>query len=127
MKQKRNTFQRKTVFETVGELHGHPTANQVYLKAREKCPNISRGTVYRNLNVLSDDKRINRIKVPGIVRYDSKLEPHYHFICTACHEVSDVPIPYQSQLNDRLAKDTGFKVNLHRTVFEGICEKCREE
>ena len=68
--QYRNTRQRKIVLEAVQEHHDHPSADQIYLEIRAKDPRISRGTVYRNLNILSEEGQITHVKVPGADRYD---------------------------------------------------------
>lgn len=81
--QYRNTRQRKIVLEAVQEHHDHPSADQIYLEIRAKDPKISRGTVYRNLNILSEEGQITHVKVPGADRYDCRTDFHYHLICTA--------------------------------------------
>ena len=78
--QYRNTRQRKIVLEAVQEHHDHPSADQIYLEIRAKDPRISRGTVYRNLNILSEEGQITHVKVPGADRYDCRKDFHYHQI-----------------------------------------------
>lgn len=85
--QYRNTRQRKIVLEAVQEHHDHPSADQIYLEIRAKDPRISRGTVYRNLNILSGEGQITHVKVPGADRYDCRTDFHYHLICTGCGAV----------------------------------------
>ena len=124
MKQQRNSRQRQMVLEAVRGRCDHPTADQIYLDVRARDEKISRGTVYRNLGVLSEDGEITDAKVPAADRYDSRLDRHYNLFCTGCGRVFDAPVPYQMQFDAQVAQQTGFKVNRHRVVFEGLCPVC---
>ncbi|NLY06638.1 MAG: transcriptional repressor [Spirochaetales bacterium] len=125
MKQRRETRQRQIILEAVRGNCNHPSADQIYLELRASGDKISRGTVFRNLNCLSDDGEINRVKVPGADRYDCRLERHYHLICTSCDAVMDAPLDYQAELDQKIADATGFSITRHLTVFEGICLCCK--
>ena len=126
MKQQRNTRQRQLVLEAVQDHCDHPTADQIYLDVRARDSRISRGTVYRNLGILEDNGEILHVKVPSADRFDYRTDLHYHLFCTKCGAVSDAPAEYDRELDERLSSATGFAVERHRTVFEGLCPKCRE-
>ena len=80
----RNTRQKKLIYDIIVNSYAHPTALQIYKEAINVIPDISLGTVYRNLNMLVDNDSIVRIKMPdGIDRYDKCLE-HAHIICSNC-------------------------------------------
>ncbi len=85
--QRRNTKQRKLVLDAVRQSYNHPTADEIYNAVREQDDKISRGTVYRNLNLLADAGEILSIKTPGGSRFDRTIEPHAHIICTSCSRV----------------------------------------
>lgn len=103
----------------------HPTAETVYLDMKEKFPNISLGTVYRNLNCLADNGDIIRISSRnGPDRYDGKIEPHYHFICTECGNVLDLDLPPQTKLNELAGAHFQGSIVNHETHFFGLCPKC---
>lgn len=125
MKQERNTRQRRLVLEAARGRCDHPSAEQLYLDVHQKDPRVSRGTVYRNLNLLADNGELLHVKVPGADRFDLRCDPHYHIICTRCGSVEDVELPYQPQLDDETAQETGFILNRHSLVFEGICPRCQ--
>ncbi len=91
--QRRNTRQRKLVLDAVRQSYNHPTADEIYNVVRAQDDKISRGTVYRNLNLLADAGEILSIKTPGGSRFDRTIEPHAHIICTSCSRVIDVPLP----------------------------------
>ena len=126
MTQRRDTRQRQIVLDAVRSRRDHPNADQIYLAVRAKDARISRGTVYRNLHLLSADGEINHIRVPGADRYDLRTDLHSHLLCTVCGAVCDTPFPYDEQADAQLAAQTGFLIAHHHTVYEGICPACRE-
>ena len=76
--------QRKIILETFKYLN-HPTVEQIYDKVHQDNPTISKSTVYRNLNVLLENKTIKKIKVlTGPDKYDYIDKEHYHVICNKC-------------------------------------------
>lgn len=127
MKQQRNTKQRRLVLEAVQSRKDHPTADRIYMDVREKDDKISRGTVYRNLNLLAEGKEITHVKVPAADRYDFRKDNHYHIICTSCGSVCDAPIGYNERFDKILEDETGYSIDRHRTIFEGICPECRKK
>ncbi|MFQ6093277.1 MAG: transcriptional repressor [bacterium] len=121
----RQTKQRETVLEILRSADCHPTADWVYEQARKVIPNISLGTVYRNLNLLAEQNRALRFDHGHVSRYDGRTENHYHFVCTRCGKVCDVDVPINKRLNRKVASKTGFDVSSHRAVFFGRCDGCR--
>ena len=123
---RRETKQREAIFNVLRRADSHPTADQVYGEVRKVIPNISKGTVYRNLKVLIEDGKISELNLNGIVsRYEGRLEDHYHFRCEKCGKVFDLDEPVNNELDDKIAKRTGFTVKYHQLEFRGICEKCK--
>ncbi len=89
--QKRNTIQRQLVISAVRSLSNHPTAEEVYNRIVLDYPDISKGTVYRNLNSLVDSGLLRRVSVPSSAdRYDHMLTKHYHVQCMKCHRFMNV-------------------------------------
>lgn len=125
MEKHRNTKQRNMTLEAVKSRRDHPTADQIYADLRAKDDKISRGTVYRNLGILSEEGSIANVRISGAERYDFRLDRHYHMLCTECGKVYDAPMHYQEEYDRQVEMDTGFKINRHRIVFEGVCPKCR--
>ncbi len=125
MKQ-RSTRQRRLVLKTVRELRDHPSADQIYLEARGDDARISRGTVYRNLNLLVENGEVRHVRIPGLDRFDWRVEPHYHLLCSGCGGVTDAPIAYNDALDEAFRK-RGYAVSGHMTVFEWICPACGEK
>ncbi len=127
MKQQRNTRQKQLVLETVRGHKDHPTADQIYLEVREIDEKISRGTVYRNLNQLSESGELTHVRVPSADRFDRRLDLHYHLFCINCGAVYDAPLTYHMETDSHVSEVTGFDIKRHRMVFEGICQKCQSK
>ena len=88
MMTRRETKQRRLVLQAVRSRHDHPTAEQIYEDVHATDPKISHGTVYRNLNCLSEDGIICHVRVPGADRYDLRTDLHYHIYCVKCKKSS---------------------------------------
>ena len=120
--ERRNTPQRRLVLETVHELM-HPDAEQVYERVAAKKPNISKATVYRNLNLLAEEGEIGRVRTAaGADRFDRDAYRHCHFRCRACGKVFDAPFfpqPYPSP-----AHEGEFLVESCNVEFVGLCPAC---
>lgn len=126
MKQQRNTKQRQLVLDAVRARCDHPSADEIYLDVRAVDNHISRGTVYRNLKILAQQGKILQVKLPNIDRFEAQLDKHYHLLCTKCDSVYDIPFPYYEAMDKQVAEKTGYIVERHRAIFEGICPKCQQ-
>ena len=125
---RRNTHQRALVLGIVRANLNHPTADEIYDLAREKDPSISKGTVYRNLNLLSDMNEIRKLPMPyGPDHYDFNMSSHYHFICRRCNKVVDANIPYRDELNNAGADKPDYVTESHRLILVGLCPECAKE
>lgn len=123
----RNTFQRTLTLDAVHALANHPTADDVYNFVHTKYPQISRTTVYRNLNKLCDSNDLLRVKIFGAAdRFDHNIHSHYHFRCDECGEVCDLDVPYMESINEMFAGIGGRKVNAHQILFDGLCPECQK-
>ena len=92
--------QREAIRQCLTGRYDHPTAETVYMSIKDEFPNISLGTVYRNLSLLSDLGEVQKITVSGGPdRFDGNPAPHYHFSCRECGCVMDLDMPSQEQLN----------------------------
>jgi len=122
---RRKTKQRMTILEVLKGVRIHPSADWIYDEVRKKLPHISKGTVYRNLNVLKEEGAILELNVDGVVgRYEIRQDNHYHFICEKCGRIFDLNEPVETGLNAKFAKKTGFKITHHQLEFRGLCNKC---
>ncbi len=123
----KETKQRELILLILEGTRNHPTADWIYDEARKKIPNISKGTVYRNLAILLERGEIAELNLSGtITRYEIKQPSHYHFRCELCGKVMDVNIPVAEALNRKAGEETGFKVKYHQLEFRGICKDCQQ-
>ncbi len=124
---KRYSKQRELIYQAVCSSRQHPTAEMVYQWLKPDNPNLSLGTVYRNLNLLADEGFLTRMPFP-IERYDANLEPHTHFHCKRCGGIFDLEIVYDPEMDTAAAeKAPGFRVDRHELLFTGLCDRCREQ
>ncbi len=123
----RMTKQRRIILEELCKLKSHPTADEMYHILRKRMPRISLGTVYRNLEVLSENGIIQKIDVGGTQkRFDGNAELHYHVRCLKCNRVDDIDVPPDRSIEERARGKTEFSILRHHTEFVGICPACRE-
>lgn len=123
----RMTRQRKTILETLKQFQSHPSADEVYQRVRNKLPKISLGTVYRNLEVLSDRGFIKKLETGGAQRrYDANCSDHYHIRCVSCGRVDDIMMAERSLgFDTELNASTDYEILEYRIEFVGICPDCR--
>ena len=125
---RRETKQRETILNILRHTTSHPTADWLYEEVRKMIPNISKGTVYRNLKILQEDGEISALNLSGTVsRYEGNKENHYHFRCEKCGRVFDVDEPVNRQLDEHVEKRTGFKISYHQLEFRGLCNDCQQK
>ena len=117
--------QREAIKEFMMTRKDHPTADVVYMNVRKEFPNISLGTVYRNLTLLSDMGELLRLRVgDGVDHFDATIAPHYHFICKDCGAVTDLEIPIIHSIDTIAGDNFNGRINGHVTYFYGTCEHC---
>jgi len=120
--------QREAIREYLMQTKEHPTADMIYMKIRSIYPNISLGTVYRNLNLLAEKGEIIKINCQdGSERYDANIKPHYHFICNRCRRVHDLEMESIDHINKIAGADFKGKIEGHVTFFYGKCPECLEQ
>ena len=117
--------QRQVIKDFLMTRKDHPTADMVYMNVRNEYPNISLGTIYRNLSLLADIGEIQRLRFnDGVDHFDADTSPHYHFVCTKCGSITDLKVDNLNDITD--AARTGFdgEIQGHVTYFYGVCGKC---
>jgi len=120
--------QRESIKSYLSCCHTHPTADAVYLAIREQYPNISLGTVYRNLSLLASLGEIRKISCgDGADRFDGDLRPHSHVVCTCCGIVQDLPGQPSESLMEFAESHYAGKIFGFQTIFQGICPDCLKE
>ena len=117
--------QREAIKNFLMTRKDHPTADVVYDNVRKEFPNISLGTVYRNLTLLSDMGELLRLRVgDGMDHFDADTSPHYHFICSECGSVSDLDMKIIDDLTETAQKNFDGKIEGFSMFFYGVCKEC---
>ena len=120
--------QREAIKEFMMTRKDHPTADVVYMNVRKEFPNISLGTVYRNLTLLSDTGELLRLRVgDGVDHFDATITPHYHFICKECGAVTDLELDIMHSIDKAAGESFNGRIDGHVTYFYGTCEHCLKE
>lgn len=124
----RTTRQRRIILEELRKLRSHPSADEVYDVVRKRLPRISLGTVYRNLEILSELGEIQKLELSGTLkRFDWNTSKHYHIRCINCDRVDDAPIGFMKNVEDSLNGATDYKIMDHRLEFLGLCPVCMDK
>ena len=119
---------RDAILACVRDTSVHPSADWVFAQLKPQIPDLSLGTVYRNLAYFKDQGDIISLgTVNGVERFDGNTAPHVHFICTGCAAVVDLPeIAVPQELTQSAAMGTGGQVNGCSLTFTGLCSQCKE-
>ena len=126
MEKKRNTIQRQIILEAVKALDIHASAEQVYDYVIQRHPNISKATVYRNLNqTVESGELINIGDFGNAARYDHNCHKHYHLMCEKCKRIFDVEGDYSGIIN-RIPQTGGFDITGFHLTFSGLCRDCKD-
>ncbi|HXG50591.1 MAG TPA: transcriptional repressor [candidate division Zixibacteria bacterium] len=120
----RKTRQLEVIWAAIRDDPSHPTADLVYEKVRKKLPNVSLGTVYRNLQKLVTAGKLRVVNVGRTQRFDALTKEHQHFICECCGRVYDVFVEPREVLVPESLPHEGFKVRSHQVAFYGFCKHC---
>lgn len=122
---------REAVYQTIASTKTHPTAEWVYNQLKDEYPELSIGTVYRNISVFKDMGLVRSVGiVNGQERFDACVNPHPHLICKMCGNVMDLQLnipTISSRLYEILNMEYGIKVDDYALTLYGLCRKCCAE
>ena len=120
----RMTRQRQQVFDVVAESHDHPTAEQIFERAKKSNPEISFATVYNCLSILVECGLVRQVILDRApVRFCPNMREHWHFYCEQCGEVLDVEVPKEGAF-DAGKLPQAFTVNHVDVALKGRCSRC---
>jgi Fur family peroxide stress response transcriptional regulator len=135
----KHSSQREAIFAVLQSTKLHPSAQWVYNEVkkgsneRQAIPNISLGTVYRNLSLFREEGRAASLgEIAGEERFDAITAPHPHFVCEKCGAVEDLSVAdadlFSRELDMLVAAraKNGGKIDAGRTMFYGLCKRCAE-
>ena len=118
---------REAILNCLRSTTSHPTAEWVHAQLKAEYPDLSLGTVYRNLSLFKEQGMITSLgTVKGVERFDANTAPHVHYICGGCGRVLDLAeIQVPTQLSDAAAKSAGGRVDGCQLTFTGLCKACQ--
>ena len=121
----KHSKQREAILKNLRSRYDHPNADMIFASIREEIPNISLGTVYRNLALLTETGEILKIgpAEDGKERYDGHIHPHSHFFCENCGNIEDISEFFKT---DHLEKELHIKIYEASITLKGICRACLE-
>ena len=123
----RMTRQRRAILQELRDANSHLTADDVYDAVRRRLPKISLGTVYRNLEILSESGAIRKLEIGSTQKlFDGRPENHYHIRCVRCGRVDDVPVKPDSAVENTFRDVCDYQVIGHQLLLIGVCPVCRE-
>lgn len=124
----RMTRQRQVILEELRKVTSHPTADQVYSMVRRRLPRVSLGTVYRNLEVLSESGVIRKLELGGAPRrFDGKATDHNHVRCLRCGRLEDIEAEPATAVEEALRAASDYEILGYRLEFFGLCPRCKDE
>ena len=120
--------QKEAILDVLRNTKSHPTAEWIYTKAREEIPNLSLGTVYRNLSLFVSEGMISKISVgDGNDHFDFNTKPHTHFVCEGCGSILDIDLAFdENKIREYIVSDFSGIVRDQRLLFYGLCEDCKD-
>jgi Fur family peroxide stress response transcriptional regulator len=125
----RLTPQRMAVLKILAADEGHPSVEQIYERVKVDFPMTSLATIYKTVTLLKEMGEVLELGFSDDSnRYDGhKPYPHPHLICIKCKKIVDPQVAALSELHQKVAQSTGYRILSHRLDFFGICPQCREE
>jgi Fe2+ or Zn2+ uptake regulation protein len=124
----RLTRQRQIVLEELAKVDFHPRADQIYQMVRRRIPNISFGTIYRNLKTLQELGLLAELQYGSkSARFDANIGAHQHFVCLQCDKIIDVDEDFGLDMEIPGLKRMGYQVEGYRLQLLGHCPSCRKK
>jgi Fur family peroxide stress response transcriptional regulator len=124
----RKSSQRDMILRVVKNTNSHPGADWIYEQVKKEIPNISMGTIYRNLRLLVETGEVKEINIPGIPsRFDSSTSDHHHLLCEKCGRIFDLDESVDCNMEAEIFQKTGFKAEVQYLKFIGLCSDCQKE
>lgn len=124
----RATRQRMAILEELRRTTSHPTAEELYLLVKQHVPKLSLGTVYRNLELLTERGLIRKLDLAGFQRrFDAQLADHHHVRCIQCGRVADLDGHLPCCIEDAFQCLHGFRITGHYMELTGFCPECLQK
>lgn len=128
---KKHSKKRDAILKEMLATTRHPGAQWVHSRLKSRIPDLSLGTVYRNIGLFVREGLLRPLGViNGEERFDARVEPHPHRVCVLCGRVEDVSCPDEgllARLNGESGTGEDFQIDFRKTIFYGICPRCLQK
>ena len=120
---------RDAILSCLRQTKAHPSAEWIFAQLKPEIPDLSLGTVYRNLALFKSQGLITSIgTVNGVERFDGDTHAHVHFVCTGCAEVTDLEcVSILPSLREAAEQDLGSRIDGCQITFTGLCRECKSQ
>jgi len=123
----RVTPQRQLIMDTLCEMGGHATINQIYERVHDQAPAIDRATVYRAIHLFHEHQFVHSADFNGRTMYEiAETQPHHHLVCRECQQVISLSDHHFDYLADHLRREHGFYADINHITIHGLCAPCQE-
>ena len=123
---RRYSKKREAILDCIRHTDIHPSAEWIYSQLKDEYPDLSLGTVYRNLALFRESGDIVSVAtVHGVERFDPITTPHSHFICDQCYAVLDIEVS-SDYIRSDLESRYGCEIRRSEMIFRGLCSRCRK-
>jgi len=125
---RKHSRKRDSILQAIRSSYAHPGAQDIYEKLKPQIPDLSLGTVYRNLNMFIKDGLVSFVgTINGEERFDGIVTPHPHVCCTNCGKIADLNDEQTSKFSNRIQMQIpGFTIDIRNVTLYGLCDKCKE-
>lgn len=126
---KRYSPKREAILQLLRETDTHPSVEWIFQQLKPRFPDLSLGTVYRNIAAFQEEGLIRSVGVVnGQERFDGNISPHTHFVCNRCGRICDLhELAVPQELLEAPGERTGVRVEHYQLTFLGVCSHCLEE
>ena len=124
----RLTPQRQLLLDTLCDMGGHATINQIYERVHARAPAIDKATIYRSIQLFNEHGFVLSANINGQTVYEiAEPEPHHHLVCQQCHQVIVLADHHFTELTEHLLQEHGFAANFSHLTIAGLCAVCLSE
>jgi len=129
MKDKRKySRKRDSILQVIKSSYAHPGAQTIYEKLKPQIPDLSLGTVYRNLKLFRENGDVAFVgTINGEERFDGNITPHPHICCTSCGKITDLDDNLKVEFSEHMPMHIpGFTIDIRNLTLYGLCDQCKE-
>ena len=123
---KRNTWQKEVILDVLTANRVHPTIGELYELIKKEY-NIGKATVYRNINEMVEEGKIQKITASNTYHYDGDSSNHYHLVCKECNKIIDMFDEKATKLIKNIEKEQDVVIDQMHIIIDGLCSLCKNK